>query len=571
MGKKIKKDEKGQVSNYISRASAVRKLQINLSDFRRLCILKGIYPREPKNKKKVGKGSTQNKTWYYRKDIAFLMHEPLLQSLRLLKIHDKKLKRAQGKSQTAVIKSLIERTPQFNIDHLIKERYPSFSDAIKDLDDALSMIFLFATLPANDKVPSDIVSHCQRLALEFQNYVIMTHGLRKVFLSIKGIYYQVEVTGEKITWIVPYTYAQEVPADVDFRVMGTFLEFYTTLLGFVNYKLYSGIGFVYPPKLNKSLQDQGAELDAFQFEKIKEDDFIQEYEQEQYSKVSRSEVLKVANIQDKIAQIQSLKESPSDDVEANETSEQDGLEGTSEQDGLEETEKGESNQDNVFSGLFSGFKFYLNREVPRYALEFVIRSFGGRVGWDDTVGSASPFKFDDAEITHHIIDRPKVSHDLKAFDKREFLQPQWVFDCINAGMILNTKGYHVGETLPHHLSPFVVSADGDYNPAEEIEESDNETMEDVVTEEQEKDLEHQEELKAEAAGVSFNNYSVTSKKSKRKAKSEKEMEEKETKDLAKIMMSKKDKHLYNQIQYSKKKKAVAVEKLKSKKASLKGR
>lgn len=210
MGKKIKKDQKGQVSNYISRATAVRKLQINLSDFRRLCILKGIYPREPKNKKKVGKGSTAHKTWYYRKDIAFLMHEPLLQNLRLLKIHDKKIKKAQGKSQKAVVKSLLEKTPTFTIDHLIKERYPSFLDALKDLDDALCMIFLFATLPANDKIGSEMVQVSQKLALEFQNYIIMTNSLRKVFLSIKGIYYQVEVKGEKITWIVPYAYSQEV-------------------------------------------------------------------------------------------------------------------------------------------------------------------------------------------------------------------------------------------------------------------------------------------------------------------------------------------------------------------------
>ena len=210
MGKKIQKDLKGQVSNFISRASAVRKLQINLSDFRKLCILKGIYPREPKNKKKVGKGSTAHKTFYYKKDIAFLMHEPLLQSLRVLKIHDKKLKRAQGKKQSAVVKSLLEKTPTFNIDHLIKERYPSFLDALKDLDDSLSMIFLFATLPTNDKINSEVVKSCQKLALEFQNSIIMTNSLRKVFLSIKGIYYQVEIKGEKITWIVPYAYSQHV-------------------------------------------------------------------------------------------------------------------------------------------------------------------------------------------------------------------------------------------------------------------------------------------------------------------------------------------------------------------------
>jgi pescadillo protein len=47
MGKKIKKGKVGPSLDYISRARAIKKLQITLKDFRRLCILKGIYPREP--------------------------------------------------------------------------------------------------------------------------------------------------------------------------------------------------------------------------------------------------------------------------------------------------------------------------------------------------------------------------------------------------------------------------------------------------------------------------------------------------------------------------------------------
>ena len=39
--------------------------------------------------------------------------------------------------------------------------------------------------------------------------------------------------------------------------MLTFLEFYQTLLGFVNFKLYSDINLVYPPKLDTS-KDEGA-------------------------------------------------------------------------------------------------------------------------------------------------------------------------------------------------------------------------------------------------------------------------------------------------------------------------
>jgi len=33
----------------------------------RLCILKGIYPREPKNKKKVGRGNAAPNTYYWVK------------------------------------------------------------------------------------------------------------------------------------------------------------------------------------------------------------------------------------------------------------------------------------------------------------------------------------------------------------------------------------------------------------------------------------------------------------------------------------------------------------------------
>jgi pescadillo protein len=85
--------------------------------------LKGIYPREPRNKKKVGKGSTAPKTYYYRKDIQFLLHEPVLQKLREQKIHIKKLSKAITKKEWAVVKSLEAQKPTYRLDHIIKERW----------------------------------------------------------------------------------------------------------------------------------------------------------------------------------------------------------------------------------------------------------------------------------------------------------------------------------------------------------------------------------------------------------------------------------------------------------------
>ena len=89
-------------------------------------------------------------------------------------------------------------------------RYPTFIDAIRDLDDCLSMISLFATLPSDEKINGVHVKECQRLLAEFQNYIIQSGSLKKSFLSIKGIYYQAEIRGQSVTWIAPYQFSQAV-------------------------------------------------------------------------------------------------------------------------------------------------------------------------------------------------------------------------------------------------------------------------------------------------------------------------------------------------------------------------
>ena len=41
----------------------------------------------------------------------------------------------------------------------------------------------------------------------------------------------------------------QMPADVDFRVMLTFVEFYSSLMGFVNFKLFTTLNLKYPPQV----------------------------------------------------------------------------------------------------------------------------------------------------------------------------------------------------------------------------------------------------------------------------------------------------------------------------------
>ena len=76
----------GEGARYVSRKSALKFLQLDLPTFRKLCILKGIYPREPNKRKRAQKGVPGIKTLYQKKDIQFLMHEPIIWKLREMKV-----------------------------------------------------------------------------------------------------------------------------------------------------------------------------------------------------------------------------------------------------------------------------------------------------------------------------------------------------------------------------------------------------------------------------------------------------------------------------------------------------
>lgn len=191
----------------------------------------------------------------------------MLRKFRDQKALAKKIARSLGRGQVGDAARLEKNhAPKLTLDHVIKERYPTFIDALRDLDDALSLLFLFANLPSDNHVPPKTIALCQRLTHEFQHYLITTNSLRKSFLSIKGIYYQATIQGQDIMWLIPYRFVQRVNGDVDYRIMATFVEFYTTLLGFVNYRLYSSIGLRYPPKFDTRSDENGAELAAFTLE-----------------------------------------------------------------------------------------------------------------------------------------------------------------------------------------------------------------------------------------------------------------------------------------------------------------
>lgn len=529
MAKIKKKGTSGQVKNYITRTQAVRKLQITLPDFRRLCIFKGIYPREPRNKRKAAKNSTPSTTFYYTKDIQYLLHEPLLNKFRDHKALSKKIARALGRNEVSDAQRMERNlTPRMTLDHVIKERYPTFVDALRDLDDALSMLFLFANLPQSDTVPPKTIALCQRLCLEFEHYLIRTHSLRKSFLSIKGVYYSATIQGQDILWLVPYKFVQKVTGDVDFRIMGTFVEFYTTLLGFVNYRLYTSIGLVYPPKFSSESDAQGGELGAFTLEGkgVYQDGGNGADRAEQPQRISATAQAEA----DKLLALPSNDEAPASSyATAPETSSSVVESGSGEaEDEADDAENAleafpqaiDPNADALLqpaissdtaAALFAPFTFFLSRETPRHPLEFILRSFGcKRVGWDTVLGDGM-FTSDEADrrITHQVVDRPnlplpKVPEDKAGAPKgrlrpgervpgRIYVQPQWIWDCVNAGKLLRSDLYAPGAVLPPHLSPWVKPKKGEYDPNKPLAEQEMEGEAAIAAEAAELEDEDEEE------------------------------------------------------------------------------
>lgn len=58
--------------------------------------------------------------------------------------------------------------------HLVKERYPSFVDAVRDLDDPLCLLGLYASLPSHKLfgIEKKAVEKSARLMREFQLWVV---------------------------------------------------------------------------------------------------------------------------------------------------------------------------------------------------------------------------------------------------------------------------------------------------------------------------------------------------------------------------------------------------------------
>lgn len=465
MSREKKKGTSGNAKAFITRAKALKKLQLPMHEFRRLCILKGIYPRDPRKK---FEGS--DKTYYLRKDIDFLAHERLIHTIRAENSHSKKVVKAKAKRRIDVLRKLALRKPRARLDHLVLERYPRFEDAVRELDDPLCIVGLFANLPADRHagIAASRAAKCQRLLKEFHMYVVRERALRKVFVSIKGYYFQARVVGELVTWVLPHRFSQVLPSDVDYSVMLTFLDLYQCILSFVNFRLYTASNMAYPPKIVRLTDAKGLGLAAVEVQKISstakkagtggDDAGVQE-------KLVSNQAIQKAQELAMTVQAEEEEEEGDEKEEEDEKEKklvQDDEIGEEKVDGKNIDGDEERDDDKPLShGVFADKSFVLGREVPYDELEFMLKSCGATLVTREDDLPDRPARL--SLYTHWVIDRPKISGERNM--TIEYVQPQYVFDSINAGVLLPTSLYGPGSHLPPHLSPFVSDEDeGGYRP-----------------------------------------------------------------------------------------------------------
>jgi pescadillo protein len=436
-------------------------------------------------------------------------------------------------------------------------------------------------------------------------YCATTGCITKSFISVKGVYLEANIKGIPIRWIVPHSFTQFMPEDVDYKVMATFFEFYETLLHFVLFKLYSDLGVRYPlpeveaggevkgstsfilaanlRSLTNALNSSDGAITNVVSETLKHGEgnknAMETKSKSEEEKKKERELMKTVG-----TALDNIEEDDEDDDDDNENEVEiagplkAALETMAEDEARAAMPGVESSMDDEAlkrRRLFAGLTFFLSREVPRGYLELISLAYGAKVGWE---GPNSPVSVSDPSITHHIVDRPKLLSSYGSLPKsREYVQPQWILDCANFTFLLPIAKYGVGVSLPPHLSPWVDSEDEGYKPAylEEIEKLKNGESIDEIEEEK--------SVEADSADESINNEETKvigdgdkdhdeepdddndedENEAKRRESVEKKRkkEEKEAHELAKSMMSRKAAHLYGRMQHGIAKKQAKVDAL----------
>lgn len=430
--------------------------------------------------------------------------------------------------------------------------------------------------------------------------------------------------------------------NVDMHVMRAFVTFYRTLLGFVLFKLFHMLGITYPLRLNASREADGQVLSAVEasatgasagalsfdalvkaaMHHLREGVPPETFDAEALAKfadgpdpVGKDGL--TANQGDAIdADAEDADQDSSDS--ADDSEEEEGIEGhgsdasseardadddpssDDESDGEEpqaatpgviemEAARGNLTKEDMDmiadlraderavyqkQRLLDGEHVWVGRECPFATLEFLVRAMGGQVSWESCGDGVSR---DDPAITIEVCDRPTAPEPIQGSSRR-YVQPQWLFDALNAAMQLPAAEYAPGKSLPPHLSPFVDDEAESYVPERrdqlmqlmrdaavlEADQKDSNAAEDEVARLQRLERAHAEEMAKEVAVPAAAAPAVAADSADH---ADAELDEDEERRA--MQLTSKERRRYHMLKRSEKRQAAETRKLKDKAKKLK--
>eukprot|EP01086_Lenisia_limosa_P008328 TRINITY_DN294_c0_g1_i1.p1 TRINITY_DN294_c0_g1~~TRINITY_DN294_c0_g1_i1.p1 ORF type:complete len:259 (-),score=11.80 TRINITY_DN294_c0_g1_i1:77-853(-) len=146
----------------LSKPQVLKRLHLSLEQFRSLCLIRGIHPRQYKQKK-----------YFYRKaDVHSLIRSEEIQAVR--------------KKQAIDYSSLLQM------------RFPAFIDILPHLSDIVHGVLIHSQ---NITILSKLYSELSRIG-----------AFQKCFISVKGIYLGVSIEQISQLWIQPYSSTISTPS-----------------------------------------------------------------------------------------------------------------------------------------------------------------------------------------------------------------------------------------------------------------------------------------------------------------------------------------------------------------------
>lgn len=206
------------VKRFVSRKTALEKLDLTNKKFDKLCVLNAIYPviADSKHSYDIAEG------WYYKIDDIKKLY--FSDSLKILRKNCKKDEKRENFLKFGNIeKAKHIKNEETNFIDLVKNKYNKFGDSLEDLGNTIKNLYLIKILKVDD-VDQDLST--------FQQFIIDENLLNRAFLSRKGVFYSFNCSRLIVFWFVPYPsynlndYAEEKEDKfVKQRIDLDFLEF----------------------------------------------------------------------------------------------------------------------------------------------------------------------------------------------------------------------------------------------------------------------------------------------------------------------------------------------------------